>query len=359
MRSTEKISAIARAAGTEYTLLPIRRVGHRKIHRETAPSIAPLNRPRFINIHLSNREPAAPAATPGFTAASPGTLGGRSFSSAISIRDKVAHLSRWFTCAKSSPFAFTTHQFPVRTTNRDSGARFPRDAGTLLTTHVIWGGTVNRPRTHVTYRKQTIAYMQGRNFPVHFLFPIFRQNPIASGTPALLLLFANDVSCAASGVRHSRVEARALNPAKQTRLRARYLSRRFTRAKSSPFASTNHHSPITTHAFLPRGPRNAPRSGVATRHCQPSRNARKSHKTNGPVCLYPARPGACIFSLTFRSDEMQPRRKIRLRFGYRRAYNPRICPGAGSRKRARRRQGKRDKRVEQFPFAAKEAFREC
>jgi len=31
------------------------------------------------------------------------------------------------------------------------------------------GGTVNRPRTHLSYRKQTVGYTQGRNFPVHFL----------------------------------------------------------------------------------------------------------------------------------------------------------------------------------------------
>ncbi|HVB87931.1 MAG TPA: hypothetical protein VNK23_14825 [Candidatus Dormibacteraeota bacterium] len=32
------------------------------------------------------------------------------------------------------------------------------------------GGTVNRPQQGVTPRKQKTGYMQGRNFPVQFLF---------------------------------------------------------------------------------------------------------------------------------------------------------------------------------------------
>ena len=42
----------------------------------------------------------------------------------------------------------------------------------------VRGGTVNRPRTHLTYRKQRIGCDQGRNFPVHFkscrAFAVFR-----------------------------------------------------------------------------------------------------------------------------------------------------------------------------------------
>jgi hypothetical protein len=61
------------------------------------------------------------------------------------------------TRAKFSPFSvhylrLTTHQSRV-------------------TNHVFEGGTVNRPRTHVNHRKLTIAHMQGRNSPVHFLLP--------------------------------------------------------------------------------------------------------------------------------------------------------------------------------------------
>jgi len=71
----------------------------------------------------------------------------------------------------------TSHESPVTShVSKFRGLRRAPRAG------VVKGGTVNRPRTHVTHRKQTTAHMQGRNFPVHFLFPIFRQNPMA---PAL------------------------------------------------------------------------------------------------------------------------------------------------------------------------------
>jgi len=141
-----------------------------------------------------------------------------------------------------------------------------------------------------------------------------------------------------------------LNPADRTHARARRLSLWFTRANSSPLASTNHWSPVTNRALklgasprarwggkgrngqstfdtcksqktndgaharaeLPgafsfsvfgahfesrpripaRGPRNAPRFGVVARHSQPSRNAPKSQKTNNGTCVYPERPGA-------------------------------------------------------------------
>jgi len=76
-------------------------------------------------------------------------LGGRRFTSGIPMR-AVAHcMSRWFTREKSAPS--TSHDLRV-------------------TNHGLRGGTVNRPRTHVSHRKQRIGHMQGRNFPVHFLF---------------------------------------------------------------------------------------------------------------------------------------------------------------------------------------------
>jgi len=43
-----------------------------------------------------------------------------------------------------------------------------------LPNHLRRGGTVNRPRAHVSHRKQTTERMQGRNFPVHFLFSFLR-----------------------------------------------------------------------------------------------------------------------------------------------------------------------------------------
>jgi len=52
---------------------------------------------------------------------------------------------------------------------RDTHSPFTNDES-RVTHHVPEGGTLNRPRTHVTHRKQTTEHMQGRNFPVHFLF---------------------------------------------------------------------------------------------------------------------------------------------------------------------------------------------
>jgi len=42
------------------------------------------------------------------------------------------------------------------------------------------GGTVNRPHTHVSYRKHTVGHTQGRNFPVHFQFPLYFRLPFSS-----------------------------------------------------------------------------------------------------------------------------------------------------------------------------------
>jgi len=107
-------------------------------------------------------------------------LGGRSFSSVILTRATARFLSRRFTRAKcrcplplvlAPPTALARGvilRHPAVTTHQ-----------LLLTTHCSRGGTLNRPRAHVSHRKQTTGHMQGRNFPVHFLFSIFGQNPIA------------------------------------------------------------------------------------------------------------------------------------------------------------------------------------
>ena len=55
-------------------------------------------------------------------------------------------------------------------------------------------------------------------------------------------------------------------------------------------------------AISSRGPRNAPRFGVVTRHSQSSRNAPKRYKTNDRTCVYPERPGARLFSSFVRAS---------------------------------------------------------
>ena len=150
------------------------------------------------------------------TAAAPRILGWRSFSSAIRTRATARYLPCRFTRAKPSLFALTGHDSQV-------------------TSHVGRGGTVNRPRTHVTHRKQTTGHHQGRNFPVHFLFSIFGQNPMALAL--------------------RRFGGRNFDSGIRTRAIGRSRSRCIIRAKLSPFASTNHHSPIITHGFLPGFPK--------------------------------------------------------------------------------------------------------
>ena len=93
----------------------------------------------------------------------------------------------------------------------------------VLRNSVSKGGTVNRPRTHVSHRKQTIAHVQGRNFPVHFLFQISRQNPMA---PAL---------CSLGG--------RSFSSVIMNRGEAPHLSRCSIRANSSLF-SASYRSPV-------------------------------------------------------------------------------------------------------------------
>jgi len=283
-----------------------------KSNRETASSIAPLNRPRFIDIHFFKSEPAAPAATPGFTAASPGSLGGRSFSSVIKNRGEATHLPRRFTRAMSSPFASTTHHL-------------------RLTTHVIWGGTVNRACTHVTHTKQTTEHLQGRNFPVHFLFLIFRQNPIAlalrsrraelqlrhkesrrSHTPFALVTRAKPRRACCMLAAQSFASSILMGPAVAPGVSG---GRGFNPADckrgsahpSAPFHPREvfvfHESRITNHESHGS-------TGAATRNSHSSRTTPKLHKTNAGVCLYPERPGACVFSPRFRFDKFKSFRKF-------------------------------------------------
>ncbi len=108
------------------------------------------------------------------------TLGGRRLGSGIIERASARFLSRCLTRAVHSHLLFNYREFPVRTTNRKFGARFLRGAGTPVTNRsslsggpkmlciLGWrGGTVTRPSTKVTHRKQTTRHTQGRNVPVH------------------------------------------------------------------------------------------------------------------------------------------------------------------------------------------------
>lgn len=85
---------------------------------------------------------------------------------------------------------FSNTELPVGATNRNSGVRFSDVAGTCsssratpsrlpvtnhesrVTNHVSKGGTVNRPLTRVSHRKQQLDTDQGRNFPSHFKYPL-------------------------------------------------------------------------------------------------------------------------------------------------------------------------------------------
>jgi hypothetical protein len=197
-----------------------RRASAANSNRETASSIASLNRPHFINIHFSNSEPAAPHPIPGtLTSAGGQTLRGNK-------RILVGH-------------------------------RFSDD---------IKPGKSKR--------------LQPLKLPP------------------------------------SQFSRHAFSPAKSIRDEVAHLSSWFTRAMSSPRSFATHQLLLTTHASKFRGPRNAPRFGVATRNSQSSRNPRKPQKTNNRTRLYPERPGACIFSPAFRSGEIKPGRKIRLPFGF-------------------------------------------
>jgi len=136
----------------------------------------------------------------------PRISGGRDFNPAGNTRATARFLSRCLTRAKFSPFV-----------RPNSVAR---------------GGTVNRPRTHVTHRKQTTEHMQGRNFPVHFLFLIFGQNTIALALRSL--------------------GGRSFSSVIKNHGEATHLSRWVTRA--THLSSTTHQSLVTNHRHLPGVP---------------------------------------------------------------------------------------------------------
>ena len=94
------------------------------------------------------------------------------------------------------------------------------------------GGTLNRACTHVSPRKQTKAHMQGRNFPVHFLFLIFGQNTIALALRSL--------------------GGRSFSSVIKNHGEATHLSRWVTRA--THLSSTTHQSLVTNHRHLPGVP---------------------------------------------------------------------------------------------------------
>ena len=81
-------------------------------------------------------------------------LGGRRFTSGIPMRAAVRYLS----CEVCIPAC------------RDACPTRAKCSPFIRSHCAARGGTVNRPSTHVTRRKQTAGHDQGRNFPVHFLF---------------------------------------------------------------------------------------------------------------------------------------------------------------------------------------------
>jgi hypothetical protein len=70
-----------------------------------------------------------------------------------------------------SPFARTSDCFYYSLLFRIS-ASFGLQNGAHFA--VRRGGTVNRPRTCLSHRKHKLGHTQGRNFPVHFQFPLYR-----------------------------------------------------------------------------------------------------------------------------------------------------------------------------------------
>jgi len=97
------------------------------------------------------------------------------------------------------------------------------------------GGTVNRPCAHVSHRKQTTAHMQGRNFPVHFLFRFARRFAAPSA------VFRGGVGAG--------IPVRYLDSSKVHR--ALDAGARKLHAVPEHQSPTNHYSPLTNHAFLP------------------------------------------------------------------------------------------------------------
>jgi len=157
--------------------------------------------------------------------------------------------SRRLSRAKSSPRASEPSRVPapcpdglsarvIRAGRRANGEP-PAGHQSVLTNYYsqpLWGGTVNRPCIHVTHRKQTTGHMQGRNFPVHFLFRFSAR-------------FSSVVRPFLSGVRKTLRDLGWWLPGTVTRVETH-----LTRRKQTPaHASTRN---VAAHLFSPLSPRN-------------------------------------------------------------------------------------------------------
>jgi hypothetical protein len=144
-----------------------------------------------LSDHRERRTPLlATAAPPGrkHTPSPPEnrTLGGRSFSSAITRRAEARHRSRWFTRAKYSLFS---NCLSMSLLPHARAARYRVLSGHLplapgpgdepVSRSPVWGRcrdarqcpwlpeTVNRVETHLSNRKQTAAHRSTRDVPAH------------------------------------------------------------------------------------------------------------------------------------------------------------------------------------------------
>ncbi len=171
-----------------------------KANREPVPSSATIKAPDFSHLHFSNRELLTAHSAP------LRRLGGRVLGPDIKQRAVARYRSRRFTCAKCSPSVLINLQPSLEIRARK-------------------GGTVNRPFTRVTHRKQTVEHMQGRNVPVHSFCAHFNRPAIAH----------NPLLIAAS----------------QPNASLYYESRRLIRAMCSDLLSANQKSADIDQAFLP------------------------------------------------------------------------------------------------------------
>jgi len=138
------------------------------------------------------------------------------------------------------PAAFPLLAVPLRYAP-DSRSRQPHWVQhSRITTHTYCskGGTVNRPLTHVSHRKQTTGHIQGRNFPVHFLFPFFRRNPMALALRSLG--GRSSISVINNRGEATHLSVRLMHPGLPGRC--------FTRA--THLSSTTHQLLVTNHALL-------------------------------------------------------------------------------------------------------------
>ena len=110
-----------------------------------------------------------------------------------STRNVPAHVKLHEVCLPAAAFD------PCRVEDRSKAKREPTFKSSseivplLLTSHqsritnhvMLKGGTVNRPSARLSDRKQKTGHMQGRNFPVHFLFCIFARESCGEVIAAL------------------------------------------------------------------------------------------------------------------------------------------------------------------------------